>query len=459
MIHYTTGPARSGRTAARAMIALSFATLAVGGCSPERLLDVESPDIIEPANVQSAAGAQGVRIGALARLASATSGSESLFLLGGLFADEWNNGDSFIARQEIDQRVITMQNNFLTDANRVLHRTRIAAEQAVELLAKYDPEAARWQVAEMHFLQAYTVNLMAEHYCDGLVFSTLVEGVEQYGQPITTTAAFERALKHAEDGIALITGTTANDVRVLNALRVTRGRILLNLNRASDAAAAVAAVPSAYQYTIFHSQSLINATWNLNNNARRYSVSTNEGTNGLNFATAGDPRVPVCLGGSTACRAIAVTRSDRDDLTRPFYVQMLWPARDSPMAIILGREAQMIQAEAQLRAGNAAQALATLNAARATVTGLAPLADAGSEAARVNQLFRERAFWLFNRGHRVGDLRRLIRQYGRAANTVFPTGAWHKGGNYGTDVNLPVPFAEANNPNVSATQTCMNRNP
>jgi hypothetical protein len=40
---------------------------------------------------------------------------------------------------------------------------------------------------------------------------------------------------------------------------------------------------------------------------------------------------------------------------------------------------------------------------------------------------------------------------------VFPTGPWHKGGNYGTEVNFPVPQAEANNPNVSATQTCTDR--
>jgi hypothetical protein len=52
----------------------------------------------------------------------------------------------------------------------------------------------------------------------------------------------------------------------------------------------------------------------------------------------------------------------------------------------------------------------------------------------------------------------LIRQYGRAANTVFPTGGWHKGGNYGTDVNLPNPQAEENNPNVPAGHTCLDRN-
>ena len=118
----------------------------------------------------------------------------------------------------------------------------------------------------------------------------------------------------------------------------------------------------------------------------------------------------------------------------------------------------MIEAEAQPKAGQPAAALASLNAARATVTGLTPLTDPGTDAARVDQIFRERAFWMFSTGHRTGDLRRLIRQYGRAANSVFPTGGWHKGGNYGGDVTLPVPQAEQNNPNLPATATtCIDR--
>ena len=79
------------------------------------------------------------------------------------------------------------------------------------------------------------------------------------------------------------------------------------------------------------------------------------------------------------------------------------------------------------------------------------------KSSRVDQLFRERAFTLFGRGTRTGDLRRLIRQYARTANAVFPTGAWHKGGNYGTDVTLPLPLAETNNPNAGAG-VCIDRN-
>ena len=37
-------------------------------------------------------------------------------------------------------------------------------------------------------------------------------------------------------------------------------------------------------------------------------------------------------------------------------------------------------------------------------------------------------------------------QYQRGAETVYPTGAFVKGGEYGTDVSFPVPQSEENNP-------------
>ena len=452
-------PARPGRARRAARLALAAGSaLLLGACASDGILEIEDPDIINPSDVQSAAGANAVRLGALARLNAATSGSESLLLLGGLFADEWGNGDTFIARQEVDQRVITPQNNFLTDANRVLHRARLAAEQAVTLLEEFAPDAPGWQVGEMWFVQAYVVNLIAEHYCNGLVFSTVTDGVEIFGEQMTTTQAFERALAHADAGLAAVTGNTASDVQIRNVLQVTRGRILNNLGRRAEAAAAVAGVPTSFRYEMLHSATATsNAIWSLNNLNLRYSVSDMEGGNGLDFATAGDPRLPVCAGASPLCVANGVTSRTKNDGTQPVYVQLLWPTREAPVAIVSGVEARLIEAEAQL-ATDPAAALATLNAARATVAGLADLADAGTDAGRVDQLFRERAFWLFSRGHRTGDLRRLVRQYGRAPESVFPTGAWRSGADYGNDVAIPVPFAEENNPNIPAGQTCIDRN-
>lgn len=452
-----------GRATSLVSLALmaGMAILAAG-CTPDTILEVEDPDIINPSNVQSPAGAEAVRLGALSRFNGATSGAtgqdESLFLLGGLFTDELINGDSYIARQEIDQRVITIENNFLTAANRQIHRARLSAQQAVELIREYNVSAPGWHVGEMFMIQAYMINILAEHLCDGLIISDVVDGREQYGEPMTTQAAFEKALGLANEGLAAVTGTTANDIRVRHALALTKGRILVNLNRHAEAATAVAAIPTTWQYVNYHSQTTwSNVWWMLLINARRYSVSDNEGINGMNFASAGDPRVPVCAGGDTACRAMGVTNTIRDDLTGPFMVLMTWPNRDTNIAIMQGVDARMIEAEAQLKAGNAGGSLTTLNAARAT-KAMGPLADLGTAAARLDQLFRERAFWQYGRGYRTGDLRRLIRQYGRPENAVFPAGAWHKGGNYGTDVDMPVPQAEQNNPNLGiTTQTCMSR--
>ena len=465
MTSYLTAVVRAVRLSRTTSLALA-GTLVLAACSPTEVLQVHDPDIINPSDVQSAAGADAVRLGAIGRLNAATAGgssnSEGLFLLSGLLADEWNNGDSYIDRWQTDQRAIQPQNSFLTDVDRLLQRSRVSANQAIGLLKQFKPTGATADVAEMYFVEAYVENVIGENYCNGLVLSDVVDGVEQYGMPMTTDAAFALALAHADSGLALITGNSTADVKVRNALAVTKGRILLNLNRLAEAGAAVAGVPTSFKYQMqFEAVKADNQIWAYNNSARRYSVSTNEGTNGLNFATANDPRLPICQGGDAVCSAIGVTINRRDDLSAfPIYVQRIWPARDNPVTIAGGVEARMIEAEAALKAGSATGMIQKLNQARTEggVAGLpATLTDPGTDAARQDLIFRERAFWMFSTGHRVGDLRRLIRYYGRNAETVFPTGAWHKGGNYGTDVNFPVPQAEETNPNVTAGHTCTDR--
>lgn len=449
-----------GRAASSVSLAVTAALAAFTfACMPSDILEVEDPDIINPSNVESAAGAEAVRLGALSRFNAATTGAESLFFYGGLFTDEWINGDSFIYRQEIDQRIITVENTFSLGANRQIYRVRLSAKQAIELMKKYNAAAPGWHIGEMYMVSAYVTNLLAENYCDGLVISDVVEGKEVYGKQITTQAAFEIALAEVNNGLTAVTGSTTSDVRVRNALALTKGRILTNLNRHAEAATAVAGIPTTFQYLVYQSQTTNqNAYWDWNLNSRRYSVGEKEGTNGMDFVSAKDPRVPVCAGGDAACKAIGVTNTVRDDLTGPFNVLMLWTTRDINIPIMQGVDARMIEAEAALKAGSAANALTILNAARTTKTGLAALADAGTADARLAQLFRERAFWQYGRGYRMGDMRRLIRQYGKTQAQVFPTGAWHKGGNYGTDVNMPLPQAEQNNPEVGLGATCINRN-
>jgi hypothetical protein len=462
----------------------ALAVLTLAACSVEKILDVTDPDIINPSDVSSPAGVDAVRLGTIARLNQATTGTETFLLLGGLLADEWRSGDSFLDRDETDQRNLSTRNSFMLTATRNIFRARSSAMQTIDLIKEFSPDAPSWQIAEMFFVEAYMENMVAENFCSGMPFSAIVDGEPVFGGPMTTDETYAMALAHADSGLALISGTTADDNRVKYALQVTRARILLNQNLPDDAAAAVSGVPTSFAYEMQQSlTTMTNSIWDLNNVARRYTVSAGEGGTGIDFATANDPRVPVCAGGSPECTAAGVTDATvfENGSVMPLYVQLLWPTADASVTIVSGIEARLIEAEAALQAPDAGTALADLNTLRGDgtftltppdslgqqdtvwtagtggVTGLRQIEDAGSPEARVDQLFHERAFWMFSTGHRLGDLRRLVRQYGRTPDAVFPNGEFLDGGNYGSDMNFPIPEAEKNNPNDPAG-ACIDRN-
>jgi hypothetical protein len=146
-----------------------------------------------------------------------------------------------------------------------------------------------------------------------------------------------------------------------------------------------------------------------------------------------------------------------------FRGNVLYATRESPTVVVSGVDARLVEAEALLKAGDLPGMLTILNTLRSaarnlggvTSTAMPALALPASQAAGVDLFFREKAFWTFGRGQRLNDLRRLIRQYSRTQDQVFPIGSFFKGGSYGTDVNLPVPQAEFNNQNFKG---CLDRN-
>ena len=144
-------------------------------------------------------------------------------------------------------------------------------------------------------------------------------------------------------------------------------------------------------------------------------------------------------------------------------VQQMW-GRSDPVNLASGLDARLVEAEAALQADNFTAMMTILNALRAappaltatlTPAAMPPLPVPANKTAAVTLFFREKAFWTFGRGQRFGDLRRLVRQYGRPQTQVFPTGAFFKGGTYGTDVNLDVSSLELANPQFTA---CLDRN-
>jgi hypothetical protein len=135
------------------------------------------------------------------------------------------------------------------------------------------------------------------------------------------------------------------------------------------------------------------------------------------------------------------------------------PARTSQVIVASGIEAQLIQAEAAYHGATVpgGTAVDILNLLRRSTypTELAPFPSNLSGDALLDTLFAERARWLFLSGHRQGDLRRLIRQYGRSEDRVYPNGGYpavHD--RFGSYVNLPIPESERSNPKF---QGCLSR--
>lgn len=494
------------RLARAVSVAMTAAVTLLAACNKDRILDVTDPDVINPGDLTSSAAADALRLGALARLNDATSGGsggslgEGVFWFGGLLADEWRSGDTFFQRDETDQRSIQEINSGMTVTARQLYRLRTAALQAIPVLQQYLPLQIS-AVGQMYWAMGFAETLIAEAFCNGTPISSLgAENVIVEGAPESNAQVYARALANFD---LAIKNAPAGEVRsdtVKWLAAVGKGRVLTNLGKFSEAAAAIAAgnVPDNFRFLTFHSQATVdNQIWALNNSAGRYVVGERDGTVGLNFATANDPRVPVCLGGSAACKALdpGQTRSVSFDnnfgpgtVGGPFYVQMIWPTRDADVAISTGTEARLVEAEASLRSNDAAGFIVKLNYLRAnfntfkqpanpctatgtTITGcpviptggnlLPQLTDPGTQTAREDLLFRERAFWLYGLGHRLPDLRRLVRPtteggFGRAENTVYPNGPFLKGGIYGTDKQLNFPVSEQNN---SLYKACADRNP
>jgi hypothetical protein len=435
---------------AATQVAVFAALLGASACDPNKALDVDDVDVVTPDQLNSKANLPALRNGALSTFQLAFSGGADLangghegqITMSGLLADEFENAESFPDRVALDMRDVIASNASLIGLFLDLSKARSTADFASEQYNRLDAGAVGQ--SEVLSIGGYTYTLFGENYCSGVPFSRLsTDGSIEYGDPQTRDQVLQIAVAKFDSAITI--ATENDDDNLLNLARVGKARALLNLGRFAEAAAAAADVPTSYQYLVRSSANSLrqnNGIWNYTANTFAFSVPDREGGNGLPFLSANDPRLEVVATGELGF-----------DRATPFNLQLKYEDLAADVVLASGIEARLIQAEASLKTGAISTGFATLNALRA-LAGLGTITDPGSETARVNLLFRERAFWMWGTSHRLGDLRRLIRQYSRSEDTVFPTGEYHKGGVYGDDVNFPVSSDERNNPKFTG---CINR--
>lgn len=489
------------------LLLAGLAALPLAACDTDRLVQVEDPSQLRPDQFNNPASVPQLLNGSLRQLIGGYSGfgDDAFLSSSAVISDEFYWGDTFTTRIAADSRTLqpAVLGNISDAAFSRLQQARTNALRTIAAIDRFatDPTVAptaNQDKALLRTIEGYTYVTLSEGWCSAVPFTEvpLTGNVDPTklvgGTPLNTAEMNDTAVDRFSRAIAL---SATNPDR--NLARIGLARAHLNNGRYAAAAAAVTGIPTTYVFHLEHSEtngSQNNPIFSLQSNGR-YGVSNLEG--GVTAAGAvvrPDVRVP----GTTAVNAEGVAYRGLQDprvpwvgrqsfLNRCFSSAALcwlnnnYPNNDADVPLASGVEARLIEAEAALQAGNTAGMIAILNALRAEVGALtqvlypegeqvfplppAPpalpaltdpatgtMTAAQQFAARRNLFFQERALWLFNTGHRQGDLRRLVRQYGLTNAQAFPSGPYFRGGTYGNDVAYPVPFNEENNTNFQRSQ-------
>jgi hypothetical protein len=454
---------------------LALIGVGVVSCRPSDVLSVPAPaGVLASSTLQNQSGAEYEFNGAKAQLLQAADGGfgNGLLTWTGLLTDEFTfSGFSMDAPEaNIDARTTAAGGGFAEVGDvawQSLLQAHVELVLALSGLKTYEPASGRAKIGEAYALVGYAELLLAEGYCAGTPLDQVLPGGGlEYGMPLTTDSLLGVAEVHFDSAVAEAHG----DAPTAALAGVGLARTLLDRGLYAAAATAVASVPTSFVYNVELEPNLsagtsqgpnIYAYGTLYPGIANFNAADQEGENGLNFISAHDPRLVLDS---------SMTTEDGG----AWYLPMKFEVNLSDIPLATGLEAQLIAAEAALQAGQSGPWLTDLNTLRNSgcgvpgvdstcslgtgdvsgqTTGVASLADPGTDSGRVSLMFRERAFWLFGTGTRLGDLRRLIRQYGRDQSTVFPTGPYaptHQSQlptplpNYGTDVNLTLPTPAGN---------------
>jgi hypothetical protein len=449
---------------------MALAAVFLGACNAQdSLLEQQQPQLVKPSDIENSTGAISLYNGALSRFRTALNGGnnnqESIWGFEALMTDEVQSADSFSQRNDADQRVTQTNDGVMQVTYERVQQSRGYARDAINALNKFLPKETT-KIAEIYMQLGFMEMTLGQAFCNGIPLGETIGGLPSYTAPLTNAQVFSTAIARYDTALALLTGTDAATIAIRNAALIAKARAQVNLGQFSAAATTVnsaGAIPTAYTYLITYSQTTqSNEWWQMFASSKRYSVGDSLDPSGkvlianaIPFYSSGDPRIKTKPASGVGL-----------DTKTPFTEMANW-GREDPVSLVNGLDARLIEAEAQLQLKNPAGYAAMnsiLNNLRTTppkygnltIASMTPLPVPLTDTEAVDQFFREKAYWQYGRGQRFSDLRRLMRQYGRAEANVWPKGKYFKTGSYGTNVNFPVPDSEKSNPNFDG---CFDRLP
>ena len=433
---------RSRDTMMRLAVAV-VATTVLTAC--HGLLDVSDPTLVRDSDIANPAGANARRLDVVQYLNNTAS---QLAIDGAVLTDEitidyiFTTSPSYLDKRDSQgyEAAAKTTDVHLGLWDQVYYQSTIA----INAVRAYSPDSVRSEyLGQLYAIRGYAALQVAEDMCPGFPLNDVTaDNGTKFSGPLTTDSAVSIASAALDSAV-----TYAHDsTRFVVLARVAKGRALLDQGKYAEAAAVVASVPTDSTYLTDGPYNYLNS---YTRPARRwfsddlhYAVMDHEGTNGLAWVSEHDPRVGTVRGGPRWT-----------DSTDTLFKTNKYPSSTTAFVLASGVEARLIEAEAALNAGDP-NWLTILNTLRAnSVTpAVPPLVDPVTPSARVDLLYHERAFWLYLTGRRLGDLRRLIKNYGRTAESVFPTGAYSAGGTFGSATAIPFILAgqQLSNPYIAA---------
>jgi len=421
---------RSATRAARAGVA-AVLLLPISACELDKLLEVDAPSRIPAETIQTPANATLLVNSAIADFECAYS---AYVVVGGLIGEELADGIQTADRWPYDRRTVApIDNRYSTfgctaiGAYSPLQSARTQAENTLTLLEGWTdaevPNRAQL-IATMSAHAGWSLLLLGEAFCSMAVSIVHPDGTPQYGGEIQRDSVFKLAEARLTQAI---NGST--DASIKNMALLGRAKARQNLNRLADARADAAQVPANFVRNISASA----ATARRQN--RVFSESSSISSSSVvaePYRSMTDPRVQ-----------FSRPTPPRNTVTGiPVVFQTKYLDAAAPIPFATGDEAQMIIAEADLAAGNLTAATAIINLFR-TRAGQAPFVGTTAAAVRA-ELIEQRRREFFLEGQHLGDLIR----YG-ITPTPAAGAAYHGGGNYGTQLCMPLPDAETrNNPSA-----------
>ena len=381
---------------------LVAAVIALAACD----LSVSNPGPVEDSFLDVDAAHNAIVYGAMRAYNSALAGDGgNIAMCGGVIAREWfpsgQTGSFACSVQEFRNQLDP------TNADE-FNRAQLArwlAEQGLARIkqARGDKFKDYPLAAPLLLYVGYANRQMGENVC-----ATTIDG----GPQLPFTTHFERAEAAFTEALAI--ATTQNNAQYKNAALAGRASVRIWRKDWAGAAADAALVPQDFVYSTPYnivaqtqSNSLAIATTDqVRRNFTQWSTFYAD-----NFDQYKDPRTPYRKFPDTPSKVGLGSLPDLGDGRGALGQVQYWQQRkhikeDGPIELSSGRESMLIQAEARLRAGDAAGAMAIVNQIR-TLVGVAP-----KSAANINEAWTavklEKLIELWLEGRAVGERRRWL---------------------------------------------------